>query len=111
MEKLNILFDCSVSQHMKQLFIYLVNVYVHNIYGIKLRYFFQDISLSLMSHHRVSFLVLQKSASINAIYKKQNLRFLAFKNTIMKIKTLEERTNKETKFLKKWQIINNGLSS
>ena len=28
----------------------------------------------------------------------------------MKIKTLEERTNKETKFLKKWQIINNGLS-
>ena len=37
-----------VSHQKKQLFIYLVNVYVHNIYGIKLRSSFQDILLSLM---------------------------------------------------------------
>ena len=29
----------------------------------------------------------------------------------MKIKTLEERTREERKFLKKWQIIYNALSS
>ena len=32
-----------VSHQKKQLFIYLVNVYVHNIYGIKLRSSFQAI--------------------------------------------------------------------
>ena len=37
-----------VSHQKKQLFIYLVNFYVHNIYGIKLRSSFQDILLSLM---------------------------------------------------------------
>ena len=42
---------------------------------------------------------------------KQNLRLLAFKNNIIKIKTLEERTSEERKFLKKWQIINDASSS
>ena len=41
----------------------------------------------------------------------QNLRFFVFKKDIIRIKTLEERTSSEIKFLKKWQIINNGLSS
>ena len=41
----------------------------------------------------------------------QNLSFLAFKNNIIKIKTLEERTSEEIKFLKKLQIINNALNS
>ena len=40
----------------------------------------------------------------------QNLSFLAFKNNI-KIKTLEERTSEERKFLKNWQIINTVLGS
>ena len=41
----------------------------------------------------------------------QNLSFLALKNNSIKIKTLEEETSEERKFLKKWQIINNTLSS
>ena len=45
-----------VSQQKKQLFIYLVNGYVHNIYGTKLRSSFQASLLSLMSHRRVAFL-------------------------------------------------------
>ena len=42
----------------KQLFFYLVNVFMRNIYGIKLRSSFQAILLSLMSHRRVQFLIL-----------------------------------------------------
>ena len=42
---------------------------------------------------------------------KQNLRLLAFKNNVIKIKTLKERTSEERKFLKKWQIINDASSS
>ena len=41
----------------------------------------------------------------------QNLTFLAFKNNIIKIKTLDKRASEELKFLKKWQIINNAFSS
>ena len=43
----------------KQLFIYLVNVYVRNVYGIKLRSYFQDILLFQISHRRAPFLVSQ----------------------------------------------------
>ena len=39
----------------------------------------------------------------------QNLSFLAFKNNIIKIKTLEERTSDKRTFLK--NIINTALSS
>ena len=39
-EKLNLHFVRFISQQKKRLFIYLVNFYVHNIYGIKLRSFF-----------------------------------------------------------------------
>ena len=41
----------------------------------------------------------------------QNLNFLAFKNNIVKIRTLEERASEQRKFLKKWQIINPALGS
>ena len=41
----------------------------------------------------------------------QNLSFLVFKNNIIKMKTLEERTSEESKFLKKWQITSAALSS
>ena len=34
------------------------------------------------------------------------MSFLAFKNNITEIKTPEERTSEERKFLKKWRIIN-----
>ena len=45
-----------VSQQKKQLFIDLVNGYNHNIYGAKLRSFFQASLVSLMSHRRLPFL-------------------------------------------------------
>ena len=61
-KKLNLHFVLFVSQQKKQLFKYLVTVYVHSIYRIKLRSSFQDILLSLMSHPKVLFLVLQAPA-------------------------------------------------
>ena len=59
--------------------------------------------LSVINH----MLLIYKCCSQSSQY----LSFLAFKNNIIKIKTLEERTSEERKFLKKQQIINNALSS
>ena len=66
LEKLNPHILRSASLRKKQSFIYLVNVYVHNIYGIKLISSFQAILVSLW-HHRVPFVVLQ-TPLLNTIY-------------------------------------------
>ena len=116
-----------VSQQKKQLFIYLVNVYVHKIYAIKLRSFFsgyitipdvtpQSAILGYTDTCTEHFLLINHLLVIYKSYlckakDSQNLSFLAFKNNIIKIKTLEERNSEETTFLKKWQIINITLSS
>ena len=70
---------------------------------------FTDTSIEhfLLIHH----LLLIYKCYLYKARDSQNLSFLAFKNNIIKIKTLEERANEEKTFLKKWQIINNGLSS
>ena len=93
------------------------------IYKIKLRSSFQAILLSLMSDRDVIlcftdtnieyFLLINDLSLIYNCYLYnarvlQNLSFLAFQN--IKIKTLEESTREERKFLKKWQIINTVLS-
>ena len=59
---------CSFCKSAEETIINLFSEYlVHNIYGIKLKSFFQDILLSLVSHGRVPFLVLQTPA-LNTFY-------------------------------------------
>ena len=96
---------------MKQLSIYLLNVYVQYIYGIKLQIFFsryiaipdvtpQSALLGITdtsTEHLTKHLLLIYKCCLYKARDLQNLSFLAFKN-IIKIKTLEKRTSEETKF-------------
>ena len=90
------------------------NIYIY-IYGIKLQIFFSryiaipdvtpqsallgftDTSTEHLIKHLIKHLLLIYKRCLYKARDSQNLSFLAFKNNIIK----------ETKFLKKWQIINN----
>ena len=87
-----------------------MNVYVHNIYVIKLRSSFQAILLphstivgltDTSTEHflMINHLLLIYKCYLYKVRDSQNLSFLTFKKNIIKIKTLEEKTCEERKLL------------
>ena len=88
-----------------------MNVYVHNIYVIKLISSFQAILLphstivgltdtSIEHFLMINHLLLIYKCYLYKARDSQNLSFLTFKKNIIKIKTLEEKTCEERKLLR-----------